>query len=258
MKHMSIDEAMRDGTIHYYPDLFVENNIFPTVMEIIGNYIDSFHVSKEQLLDNLRLSCSVNDFYCCVDAKVIFNDNGIKEVKATSIDHIILSISVDYKDCLVGTIKIKYDKGVVNILNMEEFIILTNKFICSTCKEHTSKCRCHKPILVNNDYSNETEKYVEGQIMKEDFYKNLKFTTDSVFNDKTGLTRRIPYGESTEDKKETGIDLEQYEDLFLGIVKTMGMKITNIRNAAKVILANNPNVSEQNLTTEIIKTCRGS
>jgi hypothetical protein len=190
---------------------------------------------------------STTNWFGNIIANGIINENGIKDLKITSLESITANVPVFYEDNIVASfVGIYFDDQNIVFPDFEFAMSTINLSICSSCLKHNNDCICRQ---MNDRFDNKVR-----EIMN---IVNLDNFNEVNVHDPESLLYRKKKIEIVEQPKKPEVDLIKFQPILKGISTTLRYKMKDIEDTALKILTSNPDMPDNQLATEIIRKMRG-
>jgi len=178
-----------------------------------------------------------DDWYCIVNSSMrIWKDKCDKVVINKIVStHAFYTLSYSYNT--IGTIETICENGTIKVKNLDSIIFFIQRDICFECKEHVNECKCEPTVFVEKDVN----ELVNGGRISEIDIQAKNFLVFDKTNELFGK----------EEEKE--VDLKRFEEVIVGLMKTMRMKRADIDIIAKGIVEKEPEISQEAFAYQVLR-----
>ena len=180
-----------------------------------------------------------------LESPSIVNLRSASDIKLKSIDSITASTNAFYDEHKIALFTIIYfnDNNIV-IPDFEYILMSMNLSICDSCHKHKSDCTCNYKI----EKVNKEVQEIMNIMNKKNLSETRIFDPDNLLNQME---------ECNEEVEKPGIDLVKFEPIIMGITTTLGYNKKKVEATALKILTSNPDITDNNLATEIMRNIKG-
>jgi hypothetical protein len=230
ISHSSIPEATTEKMKDFLEKKLFNNKMF----KYNSSRLETYTISEYNWFGNIT-------------AKGIINLDGISDIRITSVDSITATMKAFYDGHIIASFTIIYFSDDNIVIPDFEFIINSmNLSICSSCQNHKDHCVCNE---INEAISNDVMEVM-------DIINNKDLSKTRIF-DPDELLGRIETPCAKEEPEKPGVDLVKFEPIIMGIATTLGYNKKKVEAAAIKVLTSNPDITDNNLATEIMRNIKG-